>query len=134
MSYTNLKIQETSISEFRYYLILKNNNIHWFYWHLNSNLKNFTTYKLFQKNNLVGVFCVEKNKSPMADLYIDEKYRRLGYGKFVIKYITTVFKNIQFKVNERNYNSIKFFEFLLDEKIVLDKEQLKGEIINYKFD
>ena len=89
MSYTNLKIQETSISEFRDYLILKNNNIHWFYWHLNSNLKNFTTYKLFQKNNLVGVFCVEKNKSPMADLYIDEKYRRLGYGKFVVKYITT---------------------------------------------
>jgi hypothetical protein len=114
----NLQIQETSSAEFRNYLLSKQDNISWFYWHLNSNLKDFKTYKLIHKSNFIGVFCVQKNKFPIADLYIDKIYRRMGYGKFIVKYITTLFKNIQFKVNTFNCNSISFFEFLLEQKIV----------------
>lgn len=131
MRFVNLQIQETSSTEFRNYLLSKQDNINWFYWHLNSNLKDFKTYKLIHKNNFIGVFCVKNNKYPIADLYIDKKYRRMGYGGFIVKYITTLFENIQFKVNTFNHSSISFFDFLLEERIVFYKEVNKGGI-NYK--
>ena len=61
--------------------------------------------KLIQKkNNLVRVFCFEKIKLPMIDLYIDKTYRRFGYVKFIIKYISTVFKKAQFE-GEKAYST-----------------------------
>lgn len=131
MSYVNLQIQEISSNEFRNYLLSKKDNINWFYWHLYSNLKGFKTYKLTHKNNFIGVFCVQKNKYPLADLYIDKKYRRMGYGWNIVKYITTLFKDVQFIVNTFNHNSIRFFNFLLEEEIVSNKEVNK-EGLNYK--
>ena len=40
----------------------------------------------------------------MIDLYIDKTYRRFGYVKFVIKYLSTVFKKAQFE-GEKAYST-----------------------------
>ena len=132
MSCLEPQISETTATEFQNYLLSKKDNIKWFYWHLKSNLKDFKTYKLIDKNESIGVFCVENERLLIADLYIDEKYRRLGYGKFIIQYISTAFNDIQFKVNTSNNNSINFFDFLLGEKIIISKEHKSGSC-NYKY-
>ena len=129
MRFTNRQILEISNLEFRSYLLSKKDNINWFYWHLNSNFNGFKTFKLIHKNKFIGVFCIHKNNSPKADIYIDKKYRRMGYGGWIVKYTTTLFKNIQFNVNKFNNNSISFFEFLLEEKIFAYKEINKDRVI-----
>ena len=125
-----MKIQEITRIEFRNYLLNKKDNINWFYWHINSNLNDFRTFKITQKKHLVGVFCYENINSPFVDLYIDKKYRRLGYGKCVTKHLSNIFKKVQFKVNTNNKQSINFYEFLLSKNILLSKE-VNGDFIKY---
>lgn len=130
MNLKEFSVQEITSAQFRTYLISKKVDTKWFYWHLKSNLNNYKTYKLTHNNYPVGVFCIENKKLLMADLYIDEKFRRLGYGKFIAKYIASKYDNIQFKVNIHNFNSINFFEFLYNEKTVMSKKRERG-FVNY---
>lgn len=122
MTPSPFQIDEITGDEFRSYLLSKGDNIKWFYWHLNSNLINYNTFKIVQKNVTVGVLCYEKAKIPSVDLYIDKAYRGLGYGKDVVEYLSSHLKKAQFKVNTNNKKSIKFFEYLFSKNIITSKQ------------
>lgn len=130
MSSLNLKIQEIKRGDFQSYIKTKRDSVVWFYWHLNSSLINFKTYKIIDQNQIIGVLSIEKSIPPFVDIYSDKEYRRQGYGSSIIKYITMNYGKVKFKVNLNNKKSIDFFEKLLTQNIINHK-QIERNYIEY---
>ena len=129
MNYLNLHINEITKTDFRSYLILKNDETNWFYWHLSTNFKNFKPFNFSHNNNLIGVFCLKRESKTLVDLYIDKPFRRMGYGELLIKSLNSSYPNLQFKVNPRNRNSINFFDTILLKGIISKKVINEGGYI-----
>ena len=121
MSYINLNINEITKTDFRLYLILKNDETKWFSWHLSTNFKNFKTFNFYYKDNLIGVFCLKRESKTLVDLYIDKPFRRMGFGELLINNLNSKYLNLTFKVNCYNRNSIEFFETILSKGIISKK-------------
>lgn len=121
MNCLNLNINEITKTDFRSYLILKNDETKWFSWHLSTNFKNFKPFDFHYKNNLIGVFCLKRESKTLVDLYIDKPFRRMGFGELLIKNLNSKYLNLVFKVNSCNKNSIEFFETILSKGIISKK-------------
>ncbi|MDB4673887.1 hypothetical protein OAF04_00025 [Flavobacteriaceae bacterium] len=121
MNYLRFHINEITKTDFRSYLILKNDETKWFYWHLSSNLKNYKLFDFHYKNNLIGVFCFKRDSKTLVDLYIDKPFRRMGFGELLIKNLNSSYPNLEFKVNYLNRNSIDFFDSILLKGIITKK-------------
>ena len=130
MNSENLHINEITKTDFRSYLVFKNDEIKWFYWQLSTNFKNFKTFNFYYKNNLIGVFCLKRESKTIIDLYIDKPFRRMGFGELLIKYLNSTYLNLEFKVNSRNRNSIDFFETILS-KGIISKKSINEDVLIY---
>lgn len=122
MNSENLHINEITKTDFRSYLIFKKDETKWFYWHLSTNFKNFKPFNFHYKNNLIGVFCLKRESKTLVDLYIDKSFRGMGFGKLLIKNLSSSYPNLEFKVNSQNKNSIEFFDTVLLKGIISKKE------------
>ena len=122
MNSENLHINEINKTDFRSYLIFKKDETKWFYWHLSTNFKNFKPFNFHYKNNLIGVFCLKRESKTLVDLYIDKSFRGMGFGKLLIKNLSSSYPNLEFKVNSQNKNSIEFFDTVLLKGIISKKE------------
>ena len=120
MNSENLHINEINKTDFRSYLIFKKDETKWFYWHLSTNFKNFKPFNFHYKNNLIGVFCLKRESKTLVDLYIDKSFRGMGFGKLLIKNLSSSYPNLEFKVNSQN--SIEFFDTVLLKGIISKKE------------
>lgn len=113
-----IQLNSITKTDFKSYLISKQDSSKWFYWHLSSDLINYDTFAVFDQTHHVGVVCIEKNESPLVDIYIDIAYRRRGYGKCLIGYVVQNFQNVKIEVNANNKAAMDFFDHLFAERVI----------------
>lgn len=127
----NINLIKLSALQFKHYLKTKNDESKWFYWHLSANLQKYHMFSILINNGVIGVACLFKDKSKLVDIYIEKKFRRLGYGGKAIEYFISNFKNSAYKVNRNNIQSILFFDFLLSKAVLKNKDIISHEFVIY---
>jgi ribosomal protein S18 acetylase RimI-like enzyme len=113
-----IRLNSITTTDFKSYLLSKQDSSKWFYWHLSSDLINYDTFAVFDQTYHIGVVCIEKNESPLVDLYIAAECRRMGYGKSVMCYVVQNFQNVKIEVNANNKAAMDFFDHLFAERVI----------------
>tara|TARA_B100000795_G_C22797387_1_gene440055 strand:- start:1188 stop:1586 length:399 start_codon:yes stop_codon:yes gene_type:complete len=127
----SLKFEKVTYSKFRNYLLIQNDSLKWFLWHLNKTSKEFTYQYIYNYNEIVGVISLMKHTSTYVGIYIDKSFRGNNIGTDTIKLIknSNPNENLIFKVSKLNNISLLFFDRLISKHIIKNKK----EEINFYF-